>query len=130
MGTTWHGCVLCQPSPTALQMPIFFNPETQSFRTSGTYKLYPTHCKNPSILKACLTLQAVNELYQALTQQKLRHTKALDYLINIITNSTPLRVVPRHTPPLETVAPARVNATSTSVNPTVQNNIFKTKLIH
>ena len=49
-----------------------------------------------------LTLQAANELYQALpithdhwpmmsTQQNLRHTKALNNLTNIITNSSPPR---------------------------------------
>ena len=120
---------------------MIFNPETRSFRTSGSYKLYPMHCKNPTISQADLTLQAANELYHSLqithdfqqilsTQQKLRHTKALNELTNIITNSKPQRVEPNETPPLGPVAHQRVNAPSTSVNPTSQNNIFKTKLVH
>ena len=119
----------------------FFNPESRSFRTSGSYKLYPTHCTNPSISQADLTLQAANELCKTLqmshaqkmmlsTQQKLQHTKALNELTDIITNSTPPRVVPNVTPPLEPVGPPRVNAPSTSVNPTSPNNIYKTKLVH
>ena len=64
------------------------------------------------------------------TQQKLQHTKALNELTDIITNSTPPRVVPNVTPPLEPVGPPRVNAPSTSVNPTSPNNIYKTKLVH
>ena len=64
------------------------------------------------------------------TQQKLQHTKALNELTDIITNSTPPRVVPNATLPLEPAKPPRVNAPSTSVNPTSPNNIYKTKLVH
>ena len=120
----------------------FFNPETRAFRTSGSYKLYPTHCKHPTTSQADHTLHATNKLYKALkltpakenqlsTQRKLQHIKAFQDLTNIITNSTPPRV--EHTneaPPLGPVTLTRVNVPSTSVNPTSQNTIFKTKLVH
>ena len=82
-----------------------FNPETRAFRTSGSYKLYPIHCKHPTTSQADQTLQAANEIHKALkltpaqenqlsTQRKLQHIKALQDLTNIITNSTPPRVEP------------------------------------
>ena len=119
----------------------FLNSKTRAFRTSGSYKLYPTHCKRPTTSQADQTLQAANELYKALnltpaqehqlsTQQKLQHIKALQDLTNIITNSTPLRVEPNETPPLGPVTLPRVNVPSTSVNPTAATNIYKTKLVH
>ena len=122
-------------------MPTFFNPETRAFRTSGSYKLYPTHCKRPTTSHIDQTLQNANELYKALkltpaqehqlsTQRKLQHIKALQDLTNIITNSTPPRAKPNETPPLGPVTLPRLNVPSTSVNPTSQNTIFKNKLVH
>ena len=119
----------------------FFVPETRGFRVSGSYKIYPTHCKQPSVSQADLTLQTANELHQSLqltdtqqlklsTLQKLRHVDAITSLIKIITDSTPPRVVPTDNTHLVPSAPSRVNAPSTSVNPTSPTILQKTKLVH
>ena len=143
--TSWapHGTDAYYVSPALQHYRClrFFTPDTRAFRTSGSYKLYPTHCKTPTISQADLTIQAANDLYKALStpkllqnkhppQRNIHHIKALQDLTDIITNSTPPRVVPIETPPLEPAEPPRVNVPSTSVNPTAATNIYKTKLVH
>ena len=42
----------------------FFNPITRSYRATGTYRLYPTDCKVPTLSEADRTIIATTDLIE------------------------------------------------------------------
>ena len=92
-------------------------------------KLYPTHCKVPTISQSDLTLIAASDLLQEMkilvptAESKIRHAKILQRLGAILSNNPPKRV--------DTNAPQRVEQSATSSNSLTSPRVIKgTKLIH
>ena len=63
----------------------FFDPITRSYRTTGSYRQYPTHCKVPNLSKADrIIIIAATDLIEHLqsmvpisAELKSRHAKAI-----------------------------------------------------
>ena len=78
-------------------------------RISSSAKIYPEHCKVPTILEADKTLIAASDLLAAMqaavphnVKAKLRHAKALQNLTAIIENTPTTREAPTATPTVST----------------------------
>ena len=89
-------------------------------------RIYPEHCKVPTILEADKTLIAASDILTAMkaavphtTKAKLRHVKALQDLTAIIKNNQDAREAPTTTPTV-----------STSTDATSPRVIQKTPIIH
>ena len=52
--------------PLHYRLLRFFNAQTKGYIATGTYKLFPVHCRVPAVSKADRTLQAAAELLEAL----------------------------------------------------------------
>ena len=68
----------------------FFIPRTGGMVNTGTYQIFPAHCKVPTISEGDLTIQAATDLLRELTTtipetaaQKVRHVKILRELTDI-----------------------------------------------
>ena len=70
----------------------FWIPATRGFRISDTYRLYPKHCRMPTISEADETLLAAKDVMQAWEQlserskKKLTHNGSLKKLMDILNN--------------------------------------------
>ena len=103
--------------------------DTHGF-TTAVGKIYPAHCKAPSISEADLTISAAADLIKtmrdtvhATATKKRRHTEILKKLLSILKNSEPPRVADG--------GQTRVSlAASTSANTTSLRVIAKTRFVH
>ncbi len=107
----------------------FFIPTTRNFRTTDTYRLYPTHSRIPTITTADETFITAKEMLQAFKTQlsptatrRVAHAQVLQDLTNIITNAPSPRV--------HATAEQRVNVPSTSHDATSPRVIRGTTQIH
>ena len=79
---------------------LYFINHTRATRIASAVKLYPTHCKLPTISEEDETLIAAEELMRQLShknvqlecEQKLKHAKILQELTAILENRPPQRV--------------------------------------
>ena len=83
----------------------YWVPYTQKMRISSSARIYPEHCKVPTILGADKTLIAASDLLMVMQSEvphnakaKLRHAKALQILTVIINNTPTTRESPTATP--------------------------------
>ena len=95
----------------------FFDPLTRGFHTSGSVKLYPTHCKVPTLSEDDRTLLTAHDLLRTLrlappptAEEKLKYCDAIEHLTRIIKNIPAPRV--------DNTGEPRVNTPSTSNNTT------------
>ena len=72
--------------------------DTHGF-TTAMGKMYPAHCRTPSISEADLTISTATNLIKttrgtvpATATEKLRHTEILKKILAILKNRKPLRV--------------------------------------
>ena len=70
--------------PLHYRLLRFFNEQTKGYIATGTYKLFPVHCRVPAVSKADRTLQAAAELLEA-----LKTMPTLDKKCNTQEPSTP-----------------------------------------
>ena len=116
--------------PLHYRMLEFFNPTTRSYRATGTYRLYPTHCKVPTLSEADRTIIAATDLIENMrsmvptsAEMKCRHAKAIEQLTEILEN--------RQEPRVGTSQPPRVvGEATTSIDATSPKVIKKTPLVH
>jgi len=108
----------------------YFITYTQTTLITNSAKLYPTHCKMPTISEEDGTVLAAEELVKALsnkalklnTEDTLRHAKVLQKLTAIIANKPPQRVAMQ--------TPQRVDGPSTSNDTTAPRIVRTAKRIH
>ena len=107
----------------------FFIPTTRNFRTTDTYRLYPTHSRIPTITTADQTIITANEMLQAFHTQlsntatnRVSHAQVIQDLTNIIQNAPSQRV--------HATASQRVNVPSTSTSATSPTIIRRTRQVH
>ena len=109
---------------------LYFVTHTRATRIASSVKLYPTHCKLPTISEADETIIAAEELIQHLgnkniqleCEQKLKHAKILQQLTAILKNAPPQRVA---LPALQ-----RVDVPSTSNDTTAPRIVREAPRIH
>ena len=104
----------------------YWVPSTHKMRISSSARIYPEHCKIPTISEADKTLIAASDILTAMiaevphtTEAKLRHVKALQDLTSIIDNTQDVRDAPTTTP--------TVSTSKNAISPRV---IQKTPIIH
>ena len=85
--------------PMHYRLLEMFDPNTRSYRTVGTYKLYPSHCKVLTISEADRTIIAAAELLDTIRVQiptqadtKRQHLHVIEQLTEILDNAPPPRV--------------------------------------
>merc|ERR1711966_189222 len=116
---------------------------TRSTRIASSVKLFPTHCKMPTISEEDETIVAATELVNELAdtkkrmdcEQKVKYAKILKQLADILKHRPPQRVVPGtpqrvNVPSTSNNSPQRVGTPSTSSDPTAPRNAKTSKLIH
>ena len=105
--------------------------ETKNFHIAQSAKLFPTHCKMPSISPQDAIRVATQELVDSLKNPTINgplnlhhtHRKALTDITNIITNKAPPQRVGAHQPPQRVATkllPQRVHAHVTPSNNTTE----------
>jgi len=112
------------------RLPEMFDPNTRSYRTAGTYKLYPTHCKVPTISEADRTIIAAAELLDTIRAQiptqaetKRQHLNVIEQLTAILDNAPPPRVDGQS-------APRVGRGATTSTDKTSPRVVKQTKYVH
>ena len=103
--------------------------DTHGF-TTAVGKIYPAHCRTPSISEADLAISAAADLIKTMrgtipvtATKKLRHTETLKKLVAILENREPPRVADG--------GQTRVSpAASTSANTISPRVIAKTRFVH
>jgi len=112
------------------QLLEMFDPNTRSYWASGTCKLYPTHCKVPTISEADRTIMAATELLDRIRTQiptqaetKRQHLSVIEKLIAILGNAPPPRVNGHPAPRMSRGATASTDKTSPRV-------VNQTKYVH
>ena len=107
----------------------YFIDHSRAIRIANTAKLFPSHCKIPTISEADRTVLAANELLQRIKSEHtlkcandIKHKKIMQQLTDIIEN--------RPAPRVDQDAPPRVPAPSTSVNITAPRVVRKIKQLH
>ena len=121
----------------------YYIPHTRATRIASSVKLFPTHCKMPTISEEDETLIAAQELVNELAdgdkklncEQKLKYAKVLKQLTNILKRRPPQRVVPGapqrvDVPPTPNSSPQRVGTPSSSNDTTAPRNTKSIKQIH
>ena len=121
----------------------YFTPHTRATRITSSAKLFPTHCRMPTISEGDETIIAAEELVKELSdgskklncEQKLKHAKVLKQLTNILKHRPPQRVVPETpqrvgVPSTSNDSPQRVGVPSTSNDTTAPRIIRTTRHIH
>merc|ERR1711966_158149 len=116
---------------------------TRSTRIASSVKLFPTHCKMPTISEEDETIVAAAELMTELAstkktmdcEQKVKYATILKQLADIIKHRPPQRVVPGtpqrvNVPSTSNNSPQRVGTPSTSSDPTAPRNAKTSKLIY
>ena len=100
----------------------FFDPITRSYRATGTYRLYPTHCKVTTLSKDDRTIIAAADLIEHMrsmvptsAELKCRHAKAINQLSTILENRQEPRVGTSQPPRVVGEATTSINATSSRV---------------
>ena len=107
-----------------------FDPNTRSYRTVGTYKLYPSHCKVPTISEADRTIIAAAELLDTIRVQiptqadtKRQHLHVIEQLTEILNKAPPPRVDGQS-------APRVGHGATTSTDKTSPRVVKQTKYVH
>ncbi len=131
------------PASNHYQCLRFHIPATQRFRFLDTWHLYPTHCHVPITSKHNQTLHVVADLLEQLghtvppsTSAKLRHTRAICQLTDIMAGQDTTTSPDTASPRVETAAPPRVTVATpprvamTSTNITAPNVIRRMLFIH
>ena len=119
-------------TPHHYRLLEFFDPISRNYRITGSYKLYPTHCKVPTISTNDRTILAAQDLIQALqgstnsaTTNTIRHAKVIQQLKDIMQNTTPApRVGPTKQPRGNPSSAPRVRGQSTTSNNTTAANVI------
>ena len=116
--------------PMHYRLLELFDPKTRSYRSTGSYKLYPTHCKVPTISEADKTIIAANELMEVLKLNVPPQAKIKQKHINIIQQLT--SIITDTTAPMVGDAPApRVGGTATpSTDATSPRVVKQTRYVH
>ena len=108
----------------------YFIPHTRATRIASAVKLFPTHCKMPTISEGDETIIAAEELVRELSdgnkklkcEQKLEYAKILKQLTDILKHRPPQRVAPE--------TPQRVDVPSTSNDTTAPRVVKTTRQVH
>ena len=124
--------------PLHYRLMEFFDPATRGYRKSGTYKLYPAHCKAPVMSEADRTIVAASDLMKMLKIEvptsadlKCKHASVIDQLTAILENRPVPRVDTRASPRVDTYSPPRVaGEATTSTNLTDPKTVRSTRYVH
>ncbi len=107
----------------------YFIPTTRAIRIASSTKHFPTHCSVPTIAEHDRTLLAAADLIQVLeaslplsTEEKIRHTKIIEQLTEILQDGPPPRV--------DEGPPPRVDNPSTSTDAKAPRVVQKATRIH
>ena len=126
-------------SPFHYRLMKFYDPISRNFRTTGTYKLYPTHCKVPTLSTNDRTIMAAHDIAHELqsklkdsTTKTVRHARIIQQLNDIMSNTTPSpRVGSTNEQPSNPSSAPRVRGqASTSNNTTAPDVIRQAPRIH
>ena len=108
-------------APLHYRLKHFYMCDTHGI-TTAVGKLYPAHCKTPSISESDLTISAATDLVKSMrgtvpakATKKQQHTEILKKLLSILENSKPPRVVNGGQMRVSPAASTLANATSPRV---------------
>ena len=133
MAATRNRCVVHRTGAPALLPDELFDALTGGTLTTGTFRLYPVHCRVPTTSEGDRIIAAAADLLEALkgkepesaTQQR-QHVKILKQLTQILHKPTQGRQEPR----VDATPAPTGGAPSLSTNPTHPTTLRNTKRIH
>ena len=119
---TWY----TGPAMDHYRLLTFFDPRTGGDLTAGTFRLYPAHCRTPTISESDRIITAAADLLEALGEkepesatQRRKHVIILDKLQEVL-----------HKPLTHTAAPRVGGEPTTSADPTHPATLRNTKRTH
>ena len=121
------------PAPLHYRLMNFFDALTGGTLTTGTFRLYPVHCRVPTTSEGDRIIAAAADLLEALkgkepesAAQRRQHVKILKQLTEILHKPTQGRQEPR----VDATPAPTGGAPLTSTNPTHPTTLRNTKRIH